>query len=52
MIIRTAVSAGHQTWFNVGAGIVADSDPEAEWAETLAKARGFAEAVGAELPET
>lgn len=27
--------------FNVGAGIVADSNPDAEYAETLAKAAGF-----------
>ena len=28
-------------YFHVGAGIVADSDPEAEYEETLAKAGGF-----------
>jgi anthranilate/para-aminobenzoate synthase component I len=28
-------------WFQVGAGIVADSDPEMEYDETLAKAAGF-----------
>ncbi len=39
--IRTAVCAGGQIHFNVGAGIVADSDPAAEYAETLAKAAGF-----------
>jgi len=33
--------------FPVGAGIVADSDPEAEWNETLAKAGAFADALGA-----
>ncbi|HEX7652105.1 MAG TPA: anthranilate synthase component I family protein [Verrucomicrobiae bacterium] len=39
--IRTAVCLDGQTHFNVGAGIVADSDPAAEYEETLAKARGF-----------
>jgi para-aminobenzoate synthetase component 1 len=39
--IRTAVCAAGSTHFNVGAGIVADSDPAAEYEETQAKARGF-----------
>ncbi|MDB6029211.1 MAG: trpE 2 [Verrucomicrobiales bacterium] len=39
--IRTAVSKEGSIYFNVGAGIVADSNPEAEYEETLAKARGF-----------
>ena len=39
--IRTAVVQNHQAWFHVGAGIVADSQPDAEYAETLAKAGGF-----------
>jgi len=39
--IRTAVCAREKIHFNVGAGIVADSNPEAEYEETLAKARGF-----------
>jgi len=39
--IRTAVHKGDTAYFNVGAGIVADSIPEAEYEETLAKARGF-----------
>jgi anthranilate/para-aminobenzoate synthase component I len=39
--IRTAVCAQGKIYFNVGAGIVADSNPEAEYEETLAKARGF-----------
>ena len=44
--IRTAFKTGGKLYFNVGAGIVADSDPEAEYAETLAKGRGFIEALG------
>jgi para-aminobenzoate synthetase component I len=39
--IRTAVCAESKIHFNVGAGIVADSNAEAEFEETLAKARGF-----------
>jgi para-aminobenzoate synthetase component 1 len=39
--IRTAVCQDGRVHFNVGAGIVADSVPEAEYEETLAKARGF-----------
>ena len=39
--IRTAICRDDLTHFNVGAGIVADSNPEAEYEETLAKARGF-----------
>ncbi len=41
--IRTAVCKDEKIYFNVGAGIVADSNPEAEYEETLAKARGFIE---------
>ena len=39
--IRTAIIRKEQVWFQVGAGIVADSDPEMEYDETLAKAAGF-----------
>jgi para-aminobenzoate synthetase component 1 len=39
--IRTAVCRDGAAHFNVGAGIVADSNPVAEYEETLAKARGF-----------
>ena len=39
--IRTAICKDGAAHFNVGAGIVADSDPAAEYEETLAKARGF-----------
>ena len=39
--IRTAVCKDGLAHFNVGAGIVADSIPEAEYEETLAKAAGF-----------
>jgi len=39
--IRTALCCDGVAHFNVGAGIVADSNPAAEYEETLAKARGF-----------
>jgi para-aminobenzoate synthetase component 1 len=45
IVIRTAICARHTAYFYVGAGIVADSDPAAEYDETLAKARGFFEAL-------
>ncbi len=37
--IRTCVMRGGRAWIQAGAGVVADSDPEAEWRETEAKAR-------------
>jgi anthranilate/para-aminobenzoate synthase component I len=39
--IRTAVCTPAAVHFHAGAGIVADSSPEAEYEETLAKAQGF-----------
>ena len=39
--IRTAVCTEGKVHYHAGAGIVADSVPEAEYDETLAKARGF-----------
>lgn len=41
ILIRTAICAEGELSFPVGAGIVADSNPEAEYEETWAKARGF-----------
>jgi para-aminobenzoate synthetase component 1 len=41
IIIRTAICHERTAYFHVGAGIVADSIPEAEYEETLAKAAGF-----------
>ena len=48
--IRTAVCKDGRAHFNVGAGIVADSNPVAEYEETLAKARGFLAALELKLP--
>jgi para-aminobenzoate synthetase component 1 len=39
--IRTVVAQGGKAYFSVGGGIVADSDPENEYQETLHKARGI-----------
>jgi para-aminobenzoate synthetase component I len=39
--IRTAICAREKIYFNIGAGIVADSKPAAEYDETLDKAAGF-----------
>lgn len=44
--IRTCVLAGDSANVQAGAGIVADSDPESEWAETEAKARAMLTAIG------
>ncbi len=43
--IRTAVLRGGRLYFQVGGGIVADSDPEEEYEETLTKAQSFLKAV-------
>ena len=43
--IRTAVCQPGVAHFNVGAGIVADSNAKAEYEETLTKARGFMQAL-------
>jgi anthranilate synthase component 1 len=39
--IRTIVCQGRKASIQVGAGIVADSDPKTEWQETCSKARGL-----------
>jgi para-aminobenzoate synthetase component 1 len=41
IVIRTLVAAGGRVTFSVGGGIVADSDPESEFQETLQKARAL-----------
>jgi anthranilate synthase component 1 len=45
ILIRTLVKQNESLRFRAGAGIVADSDPHAELAETRAKARGLLEAL-------
>jgi len=41
IVIRTCLVLGRDVYFQVGGGIVADSDPEQEYRETLDKARGL-----------
>ena len=43
--IRTVVALGGRVYFSAGGGIVADSDPEQEYRETLDKARGMIDAL-------
>jgi anthranilate/para-aminobenzoate synthase component I len=45
ILIRTALCIGGSLYFQVGAGIVADSRPDSEYDETLAKAAGFVSAL-------
>jgi para-aminobenzoate synthetase component I len=47
IVIRTCLVLGEDVYFQVGGGIVADSDPEQEYRETLDKARGLIAALGA-----
>ncbi|MDO8890997.1 MAG: aminodeoxychorismate synthase component I [Sulfurimicrobium sp.] len=49
ILIRTFMLTGDQLSFKAGAGIVADSDPERELAETRAKAKGLLRALDASL---
>lgn len=45
ILIRSLVICNGTAWLNVGAGIVADSDPKKEYHETLHKAKAVLEAV-------
>jgi para-aminobenzoate synthetase component 1 len=45
VVIRTLVLAGGRAFLHTGGGIVADSEPRAEWLESLAKARPLLEAL-------
>ena len=47
--IRTILVKKKKLYFQVGGGIVYDSDPEQEYLETLDKARGMMRAVGVEM---
>ncbi|HDZ59882.1 MAG TPA: anthranilate synthase component I family protein, partial [Actinobacteria bacterium] len=46
IIIRTLVRRGDRVYAQAGAGIVADSDPEREYSESLRKAEAMVRAVG------
>ncbi len=45
ILIRTAIVSDDRIHYHAGAGIVADSDPEAEFEETNVKARAFFQAI-------
>ena len=47
ILIRTFVADGERLTLHVGGGITWRSDPEAEWDETVAKARGPLSSIGA-----
>ncbi len=51
IVIRTLVLARGRAYLQVGGGIVADSDPQAEYEESLDKARAGLSALGAWLEE-
>jgi para-aminobenzoate synthetase component 1 len=46
ILIRTILKKKDKLCFGVGGGIVADSDPQAEYQETLVKAKAMIEAIG------
>ena len=45
IVIRTIILKDGKAYFHVGGGIVADSDPDSEYAETLDKARALIQAL-------
>ncbi len=51
IVIRTIAVLDRTAYFQVGGGIVADSDPEDEYIETLVKGRAPARALDAGLPQ-
>ena len=51
IVIRTLVRTGERYDLRVGAGIVHDSEPDAEYAETLAKGRALVTAIDEALSE-
>ena len=46
MTIRTGVLKDNRLYLSVGGGIVADSNPEKEYEETILKASAFLRAMG------
>jgi len=51
ILIRSAIVTGGFAHVGAGGGVVADSDPEAEWSEANAKARALTRALGFEPEE-
>ena len=50
IVIRTALLRDGQAYCSAGGGIVIDSEPEAEYAESWNKARGLLDVLGAAMP--
>ena len=50
IVIRTYLALGDRVYFSAGGGIVADSDPEQEYRETLDKARALIDALALTAP--
>ncbi len=48
VVIRTLIIQGNKFEFQVGGGIIFESDAEAEWAETMLKAKAIAQVLGVE----
>ncbi|MCX5711933.1 MAG: aminodeoxychorismate synthase component I, partial [Candidatus Omnitrophica bacterium] len=49
ILIRTILKKGKQVYFGCGGGIVADSQPQAEYDETLVKAKAIVSSLGGAL---
>jgi len=47
IVIRTIIIKAGKAYIQTGGGIVADSDPQAEWNETLVKAKALLEGISA-----
>ncbi|MEO8296018.1 MAG: aminodeoxychorismate synthase component I [Gemmatimonadota bacterium] len=47
IVIRTCIMVGERAYFHAGGGIVADSDPSAEYRETMDKAKALMDALSA-----
>jgi anthranilate/para-aminobenzoate synthase component I len=52
ILIRTAIVSDGQVHFHAGSGIVADSDPEAEFEETNVKTRAFFQTIRRTAPRS
>ena len=50
IVIRTLLVKGNEVHFQVGGGIVADSDPADEYNETIHKGQALIQALGGRLP--
>jgi len=52
IVLRSVATSGGRAYWQASAGIVADSDPRAEYAEIFAKTRIVREVLGVESPST